>query len=712
MLHLPHFHPGAKRLSRQARQTLHAFNDYVARRRPAWMASLAIGEASLSEGLRAACAATAMLLLGIALERPDFAWAAIGAFWTCLADAGGSNRMRLASMMGFTVLSTVCGGATVLASQAGWLVATAAVLLFSCAGALARIWGGAASQVGILAATACVVMVDHPRHHPQSSLSFLVIYLLGCLCATALSLSVWRIHPFGPSRFALRAAYARLAGIARHNAKLLQAGQSGERGTHAWRAHGAGHRARARAAIETARKALAAIPAAHSELSATYDNLVIALANADRVFAYLIAISDACEREHGRLLDAQHAARCLSGIAELLRRIGVQLNQQPRHAPVALQRRLARLGRGLEASLGDLLPLTLHAEPIALGIERGPDQPWREASRTALAQAWLELKANASRRSVGLRHAARVGAATTAAFLIVGALRVPFGYWATMATLLILQPSIGTTWPRAIERAVGSIVGALLAALIGMLIDSPLGISIVVFPLICATMALRQVSYSLYALFLTPAFVLVADFAEPANEFFYAACRLGNNVLGCLIALLATFYFWPTREQDDSSKRLAEAAAANLAYLRAALASGGKWDSEVARLRRGAGLASNNAEQVCNRLRLERRAARGDSAVLRALPLLRRMAGTAARISLGTGSKPADAALLDWSAAVGDEIARLLRGGAVDSAAQAAPPVEELSLLQADAVGQIVLLRELAGEQAAAIQAATAPHQA
>lgn len=709
MLHLPHLHPSSKRLSRQARHALHAFNDYVARRRPAWMASLAIGEASLSEGLRAACAATAMLLLGIALDRPEFAWAAIGAFWTCLADAGGSNRMRFASMMGFTVLSTLCGGVTVLASEAGWPAATAAVLLFSCGGALARIWGGAASQVGILAATACVVMVDHPRHNPASGLSFLVIYLLGCLCATALSLSVWRIHPFGPSRFALRAAYARLAGIARHNAKLLQ---SGEHGTPAWSAHGAGHRARARAAIETARKALAAIPAAHSELSATYDNLVIALANADRVFAYLIAISDACEREHARLPDAQHGARCLAGMAELLRRMGVQLNQQPRHAPVALQRRLTRLGHGLQASLGDLLPLTLHAQPIALGIERGPDRPWREAAWTSLAQAWLELKANASRHSVGLRHAARVGAATTLAFLIVGALQVPFGYWATMATLLILQPSIGSTWPRAIERAVGSIVGALLAALIGMAIDSPLGIALVVFPLICATMALRQVSYSLYALFLTPAFVLVADFAEPASKFFYAACRLGNNVLGCLIALLATFYFWPTREQDDSGKRLAEAAAANLDYLRAALASGGKWDSEVARLRRGAGLASNNAEQVCNRLRLERRNTSGDSAVLRTLPLLRRMAGTAARISLGTGSKPADAALLDWSAAAGNDIARLLRGGSAIIDAQAVPAAEALSLLQADAVDQIVLLRALAAEQAAAVQAATVPHQA
>ncbi len=86
-----------------------------------------------------------------------------------------------------------------------------------------------------------------------------------------------------------------------------------------------------------------------------------------------------------------------------------------------------------------------------------------------------------------------------------------------MATLLILQPSIATSWPRSIERAAGSIVGGLLAAAIGLVVHSPLAISLCVFPLVCATMALRPVSYSLFVMFITPAFVLVADFAAPGG---------------------------------------------------------------------------------------------------------------------------------------------------------------------------------------------------
>lgn len=65
--------------------------------------------------------------------------------------------------------------------------------------------------------------------------------------------------------------------------------------------------------------------------------------------------------------------------------------------------------------------------------------------------------------------------ATTAGFLLVEALHIPFGYWATMATLLILQPSVSTTWPRGIGQVAGSVLGAVLAVLIGTAVRTPAG---------------------------------------------------------------------------------------------------------------------------------------------------------------------------------------------------------------------------------------------
>ena len=67
--------PGLRRLQSRLTVMVRGF----ARRRPNWIVAFAIEEANLSEGMRAAGASTAMLLLGMCVGRPEFAWAAIGA---------------------------------------------------------------------------------------------------------------------------------------------------------------------------------------------------------------------------------------------------------------------------------------------------------------------------------------------------------------------------------------------------------------------------------------------------------------------------------------------------------------------------------------------------------------------------------------------------------------------------------------------------------
>jgi len=288
--------------------------------------------------------------------------------------------------------------------------------------------------------------------------------------------------------------------------------------------------------------------------------------------------------------------------------------------------------------------------------------------------------------------------------LTVRLLHLPFGYWATMATLLILQPSIATSWPRSIERAAGSIVGGLLAAAIGLVVHSPIAISLVVFPLVCATMALRPVSYSLFVLFITPTFVLVADFAAPGGaELAYAVTRLENNVFGCVIALLATFLLWPSREPSRFGDRLAKAVSANLGYLAASLGRGEDSEIELERLRRAAGLASNNAEEVLARLRLEKLdTSHHDRTGSTALALLRRVAGTATRARFGRAGAAPNRDLAAWIESVGKAIEARIGSdaGSTGIDAQEVFPKHGLSLLEADAVNQVVLLRRLLMEHA------------
>jgi uncharacterized membrane protein YccC len=683
-------------IHRQSRKAASGLLDSVVRNRPVWMVSFAVSQADLSEGLRAAFASTVMLLLGNVLHMPEFSWAAIGAFWTCLADAAGSNRMRFASMSAFALLSTVCGALTAYASGSGIVVAAGAIFVFSGLGALGRIWGSASAQVSILAATACVVMVDRPIHGSGGDLRFLTLYLLGCVFATVLSFTVWRIHPFGASRAAMRSTYSRLADIANDSARLLKRERTGFQ---EWASHASRFRGQARAAIDQTRRALARVPSAKTDRRDTYSALLLALGDSEQIFAYLIAVTDACERGHHRLPNPQRAARVLEAVGEILSRLARAIADRPWEPSWQQRDQLHSLARRLEIALGESIALRFDVDFSELEPTPIQQASWLSAAVSNFKRGIETLKANASTQSIGARHAVRVAVATTIAFLTVRSLHLPFGYWATMATLLILQPSIGTSWPRSIERATGSIVGGLLAAAIGLAVHSPIAISLVVFPLVCATMALRPVSYSLFVLFVTPTFVLVADFASPGGaEIAYAIIRLENNVFGCVIALLATFWLWPSREPARFNQGLAEAVAANFDYLAESLGRTNSNELELERLRRAAGLASNNAEEILARLRLEKLdTTNEDRSGSTALALLRRVAGTATRARSTATATASNARLASWIRSVGKNIEASLAGGPCPRPDEVYPK-EGLSLLEADAVNQVVLLRRLLRE--------------
>jgi uncharacterized membrane protein YccC len=693
-------------------ETLGQVVDTAMRRRPRWMISFSIGNTSLSEGLRAACAATAMLILAQLLGRPDFAWAAIGAFWTCLADASGSNRMRLASMGGFALLSTLSGAVALYAAGHGLWAAAAAVLVLATLGAFGRIWGAAVAQVAILAATACVVMVDQPLQQPGAALTVLAVYLFGCLWATALSLTLWRIHPLAPSRAALARSYSELAQACRDTARLLAQPRFSRS---EWSQHALASRSQVRVALELARTRLAKVPRAHAARNARYDALLLSLADAERIFGYLIAVADACERRRAQVPDPRRAGRALHALAEVLRQQAQALGHarvaQPHAAPapasapapLSVQAHFQGLADKLDRALGESLRLALDVAGPK-GVLSGPADSATAQLAAVLRSAWATLRQNLSWRSIGLRHAARCGVTTMLGYLLVHALHLPLGYWATMAILLILQPSVATTWPRGLERAAGSLAGGLIAVALGWFVHAPMLLALLVFPLVTATMAFSSVSYSLFVMFLTPTFVLVADFAAPDHGgWAYALARVEDNVLGCALALAATFLLWPSREPVKFIDRFAVAVAANLRYLANALgcleAGSRAGDAQVLEsLRREAGLASNNAEESLQRAQLEslQRSAAYQLAPT-ALALLRRLAGISTRAWMGRQASASAGELAQWLEAVHDVLLSGLRSGHL-AARLPTPPQREYSAVERDAIECVALLGALIDE--------------
>jgi uncharacterized membrane protein YccC len=534
-----------------------------------------------------------MLLFGKAIHDHLFVWAAIGAFWTCLVDAAGTTARRLNSMAGFALLSTLVGAATAFTSRYGLLPACATVLVVGFCAGFASVLPSVAYQVAVVAATTCVVVADAGPQSLSDSLPFLGTYFAGCVFATILSLAVWRVHPFEPSRRAVRLVYVRLADSMRDIARLSH---DGSKDADEWSGHAAAFRPLIRQSIEAAHACLLTIPQPRLTERPLLEALMAALDDADRLLGLEIAVSAAlAESRRG---PRRRVERCLHALAEVLGRIGDAIGDVAGTYPPRLRARIPREAGRLCEALGIGVTMSFPGGVPAAKRDERSRTPWMRAMVDDIGDAVSVIRANFRFSSNGFRHAVRMSFAVTAAFVIEKALRLPFGYWATISVLFVLQPTTGSTHARGVERAVGTAAGAALATAIGAFVHTSVGLSLAVFPLICLTMALRRVSYSLYVAFLTPSFVLVADFAAPSNELLHAAIRLENNLLGCAIAVVATVLFWPSRRIALLAPAIIDAVEANALYLQGALRSfrGGEPDAELDELRRAAGIATADAE--------------------------------------------------------------------------------------------------------------------
>lgn len=232
---------------------------------------------------------------------------------------------------------------------------------------------------------------------------------------------------------------------------------------------------------------------------------------------------------------------------------------------------------------------------------------------------------------------------------------------------LFSNRSIATTWPLSIERAIGTILGAIIAIVVGSIIHTPLATCLAVFLFICLTMTFRRVSYSLFIMFLTPSFVLVVNYALPGNEWVLAMERLGNNILGSVIAIAATYLLWPNREASNLQTSLLAALEASLNYLIIALQHSITPNiDQCESARRQAGLASNRVEHIYRLVNLEK--FRHNSVLEKkadVFPLLRRIVVTGVKIQFQvkeSTNRNVIVALIDWTECAKKILKKCLQG--------------------------------------------------
>ncbi len=530
-----------------------------------------------SEGLRAAVAVSVMVALAYITHDNTLAWAAFAAFWACLADPGGAPPVRQRAIGGFVLGGVAVLPIVTLAGAHGPVYGAGAIAACLFLANLTRALGASATLPGILVSVVAVVGVEYTCT-PHQALLLAAAFAMGGAWAMLFCLFLWPVPAYVPARRATASLFQRLADMTgEFHALLTREGASPA----PWMQANATHR-------RALRLAMARAQALVDQLETNRPLYAAKLDAAERVFAALIAAGHELATHPERAPQAKrplwHLHRALIQAAHATR--------HPEHAtPGQTAEALARDASQLSPPLGPALRLA--AQSLAgLGAPPPPQlSPAPRATRPRL-----------HRPGPVLRHAARLSAGVLLTYGVSVWLGLSFSYWATMATVMVMQPATEATWPRTLERILGSVGGGLLAALLLGLIPGKLALFALIIPLATLTIGLKSVNYTLFVLFLTPLFVLVISLFQPQEGIPIA--RALNNVLGALIGLGATALLWPEPQTSQFEQLLAEAVHANLSFASLVLGANSP-DETTEAARRAAGLKSSLAETALRRKRLE-----------------------------------------------------------------------------------------------------------
>ena len=583
-------------------------------------ARLQPGRPALRIGLRAGLAVVAPLLVASRVGPMAATWATLGGFGVVLVDKGGAYRTRA-----IATSAAALGGA--LGVLLGTLVAgTHAVLPVIALGtavcAMGAAFPGPAVSVGNTIAVQLIVASTFPADPARPHLPALA-FLAGAAWSIVLALVLWPVRVYRPARHEASRA---LREVARHASDLAARGTTDPA---VWR-EGLTRRHRPiRETFEAARAVLTATRRGRRGEIGRGARLLAIVEAADQIFGVLIGVEEVVDHL-GDATRAAIAGEVDAGLLEVAERCGEVAERVLVEARLPPLPALAWTSEAARGRLDGLAPAerleAVHAlalvtrllEDVAavsavvdsLDDEREPALP-PGVERSADGDdplSWSEtLRGVLDRDSAVLRHALRVGIVAALSIVATRALDLPRGYWATLTAVLLLQPYLPATLTRGVQRVGGTILGGILASALAALVHDPLVIALLVIALAGVSAAVLSLNYGLYALFLTPTFVLMAEVNAP--DVHLVELRIANTLLGAGLAVAGALLLWPTREGSRTGPQLAVALDAAADYVRAVFGVVASHvptrSGTVIASRRRMGRALNHADLSLDRLAAE-----------------------------------------------------------------------------------------------------------
>jgi uncharacterized membrane protein YccC len=153
-----------------------------------------------------------------------------------------------------------------------------------------------------------------------------------------------------------------------------------------------------------------------------------------------------------------------------------------------------------------------------------------------------------------ITHAIRTAAAATVSVIIARLLQMPEAYWAAIATLVVMQSTLGATLTLSIERIVATAVGASVGAIDANYFAANLvafAVAIFLIGLLSIAFRLEKTAYRYASITLT-IIVLIPRWAAP---WMIALHRFIEVSVGIIVALVVVA-LWP--EHQPSAAKSAD----------------------------------------------------------------------------------------------------------------------------------------------------------
>ena len=185
----------------------------------------------------------------------------------------------------------------------------------------------------------------------------------------------------------------------------------------------------------------------------------------------------------------------------------------------------------LATALSDLPQYQLHAKK------------WNYKHRT-----WIRVKQNFHLQSFKMRFALRLSIVVCPCAAFAYYFQFPHSYWLPMSIFVVMLPFHENSMKKMWERMLGTVIGAIISLIFSHFFPSQTAQLIIM--LVANSLTYATTKYTITAIYITCSSLAMNMLIQGADDTLFLY-RILYTVAGILVAVLASFLIFPTRNKDE-----------------------------------------------------------------------------------------------------------------------------------------------------------------